>query len=144
MNGADRVIRWSTALAVLGVAGIAAVVSYEHASALVRAHGESGWTGRLIPLMVAWIAETEAEKATYALVMRRPGPRPRMTQQEIKSIVDKFANIARVLIDADPDDKADIFRQLGLRLTYHPGRQLVKAQIEAPQHWYSERVRGGT
>jgi hypothetical protein len=37
---------------VLGVAGIAAVVSYEHASALVRAHGESGWTGRLIPLTV--------------------------------------------------------------------------------------------
>jgi hypothetical protein len=48
----DRVIRWSTALAVLGVAVVAAVVSYEHASDLVRAHGESGWTGRLIPLMV--------------------------------------------------------------------------------------------
>ncbi len=31
---------------------LAAVVSYEHASALVRAHGESGWTGRLIPLTV--------------------------------------------------------------------------------------------
>jgi len=31
---------------------IAAVVSYDHASALVRAHGESGWTGRLVPLTV--------------------------------------------------------------------------------------------
>jgi len=41
--------QWSTALAVIGVA---AVVSYEHASALVRAHGESGWTGRLISLTV--------------------------------------------------------------------------------------------
>ncbi len=50
MTAADRVIRWSTALAVVGVAAVAAVVSYEHASALVRAHGESGWTGRLIPL----------------------------------------------------------------------------------------------
>jgi hypothetical protein len=50
VNAADRVIRWSTALAVLGVAAIAAVVSYEHASSLVRAHRESGWTGRLIPL----------------------------------------------------------------------------------------------
>jgi site-specific DNA recombinase len=93
--------------------------------------------------VAAWIAETEAEKQSYALVMRRSGPRPRMTQQEIKSIVDKFADIARVLIDADPDDKAEIFRQLGLKLTYHPGRQLVKAQIEAP-HWYFESVRGGT
>jgi hypothetical protein len=28
------------------------VVSYQHASALVRAHREFGWTGRLIPLTV--------------------------------------------------------------------------------------------
>ena len=52
MTAADRVIRWSTAGAVVGVAAVAAVVSYEHASALVRVHGESGWTGRLIPLTV--------------------------------------------------------------------------------------------
>jgi hypothetical protein len=36
MSVADRVIGWSTALAVLGVALVAAVVSYEHASELVR------------------------------------------------------------------------------------------------------------
>jgi hypothetical protein len=37
---------------VFGIATVAAVMSHEHASALVRAHGESGWTGRLIPLTV--------------------------------------------------------------------------------------------
>ena len=52
MSGADRVIRWSTAGAVLGVAAVAAVASYEHAYALVRAHGESGWTARMVPLTV--------------------------------------------------------------------------------------------
>jgi Protein of unknown function (DUF2637) len=40
------------ALAVLGVATVAAVVSYEHANALMRAYGESGWIGRLIPVTV--------------------------------------------------------------------------------------------
>jgi hypothetical protein len=48
----DRVIRWSTALAVLGVAAVAAVASYEHAYDLVRAHGESGWTAHMVPLTV--------------------------------------------------------------------------------------------
>ena len=38
--------------AVVGVAAVAAVASYEHAYALVRAHGEAGWTGRLVPLTV--------------------------------------------------------------------------------------------
>jgi hypothetical protein len=52
MNATDRVFRWSTALVVVSAAAVAAVMSYEHVSALVRAHGESGWTGRLIPLTV--------------------------------------------------------------------------------------------
>jgi hypothetical protein len=37
---------------VIGVAVVAAVVSYEHGYALVQAHGEMGWTARLIPLTV--------------------------------------------------------------------------------------------
>jgi hypothetical protein len=52
MTGADKTIRWSTAAAVIGVAVVAAVVSYQHAYALVHAHGEAGWTARLIPLTV--------------------------------------------------------------------------------------------
>jgi hypothetical protein len=52
MSGTDRIIRWSTALAALGVAAVAAVASYEHACDLVWAHGETGWTARLIPLTV--------------------------------------------------------------------------------------------
>ena len=36
VTAVDRVIRWSTALAVVGVPAVAAVVSYEHASDLVR------------------------------------------------------------------------------------------------------------
>jgi hypothetical protein len=52
MTAADRVIRWTTAGAVVGVAAVAAVASYEHAYALVRVYGEAGWTGRLVPLTV--------------------------------------------------------------------------------------------
>ena len=44
---ADRVIRWTTAVAVIAVAAVAAVASYEHAFDLVRAHGEAGWLARL-------------------------------------------------------------------------------------------------
>jgi hypothetical protein len=37
---------------VVGVAAVAAVASYEHAYALMRAHGETGWIGRLVLLTV--------------------------------------------------------------------------------------------
>ena len=52
MTGTDKAIRWSTTAAVIGVAAVAAVVSYEHAYALVHAHGETGLTAPLIPLTV--------------------------------------------------------------------------------------------
>src|SRR5580693_3417480 len=52
MTTREHVIRWSTAGAVLGVAAVAAVASYEHAYDLVRAHGESGWTAHMVPLTV--------------------------------------------------------------------------------------------
>ncbi|MBE1533250.1 DUF2637 domain-containing protein [Actinomadura algeriensis] len=48
----DRLIRLTTALAVVAVAAVAAVISYSHAFELVRAHGETGATARLVPLTV--------------------------------------------------------------------------------------------
>jgi hypothetical protein len=48
----DHAIRLSTAAAVLAVAAIAAYVSYWHAYAVVRAHGEAGITARLEPVTV--------------------------------------------------------------------------------------------
>jgi hypothetical protein len=48
----DRLIRITTALAVATVAGVAAVISYRHAYELVRSHGESSLTARLIPFTV--------------------------------------------------------------------------------------------
>ena len=48
----DRLIRITTALAVVAVAVVAAVISYQHAYELVRSHGESGVTARLLPFTV--------------------------------------------------------------------------------------------
>ena len=87
--------------------------------------------------VAAWIAEIEAERATYTLGIHQTWPRPRrMTEAEIRAIVDKLADISGVLRDAEPDDKAEIFRQLGLKLTYHPGRRLVEAKVQPVQYGF--------
>jgi hypothetical protein len=44
MSGGDRVIRWSTALAVLGAAAVVAVASYGHAYDLAMVSTETGST----------------------------------------------------------------------------------------------------
>jgi len=70
----DRAIRLSTAAAVLAVAGIAAYVSYWHAYAVVRAHGESGITARLEPATIDGLVYASSMLVLYAARHRVPVP----------------------------------------------------------------------
>jgi hypothetical protein len=72
----DRLIRITTAAAVIIVAAVAAVISYQHAFELVRSHGESGLTARLLPFTVdglIWAASMVVLDAS-----RRNQPVPRL------------------------------------------------------------------
>ena len=72
----DRLIRITTALAVVAVAVVAAVISYQHAYELVRSHGESRVTARLLPFTVdglIWAASMVVLDAS-----RRNQPVPRL------------------------------------------------------------------
>ena len=72
----DRLIRITTALAVLMVASAAAIISYQHAYELVTTHGETGQTARLLPFTVdglIWAASMVALDAS-----RRNHPVPRL------------------------------------------------------------------
>jgi hypothetical protein len=50
-----------------------------------------------------------------------------LTRQQIQTVIEECADIATQLRDADPADLATAYSKLGLRLTYHPGRNLVQA-----------------
>ena len=70
----DRAIRRSTAAAVPAVAGIAAYVSYWHAYAVVRAHGESGITAHLEPATIDGLVYASSMVILYAARHRAPVP----------------------------------------------------------------------
>ena len=69
-----------------------------------------------------------------------------MTREQIASIVTALGDILAVLRDADPADKAEIYSQLGLRLTYQPGQRIVRAEAHLDQtpHWDFDSVRGAS
>jgi len=73
-RGIDCAIRLSTAAAVLAVAGIAAYVSYGHACAVVRAHGETGITARLEPATIDGLVYASSVVVLYAARHRVPVP----------------------------------------------------------------------
>jgi hypothetical protein len=51
-------------------------------------------------------------------------------RREINTVVEALAGIAAILRTADPVDKAEVYRQLGLKLTYKPGLRVVDAEAE--------------
>jgi hypothetical protein len=73
-NGIDRAVRLSTAVAVLAVASIAAYVSYGHAYAVVRVHGETGITARLEPATIDGLVYASSMVVLYAARHRVPVP----------------------------------------------------------------------
>ena len=62
----------------------------------------------------------------------------------IAHIVRALTDIRSVIRDADAADKARIYHELGLRLTYEPAKHNVQAQlILDPDRGVVVRVRGG-
>ena len=74
----DRLIRITTALAVVAVGGVAAIISYQHAYELVRSHGESGMTARLVRFTVDGLIWAASMVVLDASRRNRPRDPPRV------------------------------------------------------------------
>ncbi len=47
-------------------------------------------------------------------------PASRLTKNEVKALVASLHDMVAVLEDADPADKAAVYAELGISMTYHP------------------------
>ena len=51
-----------------------------------------------------------------------------MTRDEITSLVKSIGDVMQAIKDADPANKVEIYRQVGLTSTYHPNEKRVVAE----------------
>ncbi len=83
-------------------------------------------------LVATWSREVQAERAASAAKLaqaeNRRGTHRRMSREEIRGLVDALGGLLSVLHQAEPADKAEVYRQLGLRLTYDHETQTVLAE----------------
>ena len=77
-----------------------------------------------------WIAETQAKKVAAQAEIRTAVGRPRMSRDDIVAIVTGLGELATVVRESDPADKADIYAKLKLTLTYQPEERIVEASIK--------------
>jgi site-specific DNA recombinase len=67
-----------------------------------------------------------------------------MSRSEIRALIDTLGDIAIVLANANPQDKAEIYRRLGIQLRFQPDERTVQAQASpTTQPWaYGSCPRG--
>ena len=94
-------------------------------------------------LIATWTAEVTATKAAAQATLRSLGHVHRMSKDEITDIITAAGNILSVLHKADGRDKADIYYQLGLNLTFDHQQKTVIAEARAPAIMYQTRCPRG-
>ena len=63
-----------------------------------------------------------------------------LNRDDIVASVAALGDLVQVVRNADPADKADIYTQLGMALTYRPESRLVEATVRPPAHMCKEFV----
>ncbi|MBE1584544.1 hypothetical protein ACFPOI_43565 [Nonomuraea angiospora] len=97
-------------------------------------------------VVVGWIAETEAKRKVEQMRLDKVMSKipKRLTEEEIAEMVATIGDIRRALRTADPQDKAEVYGELGLRLIYEPARNAVIAQAELGRSCTKVCPRGDT
>ncbi|GAA2302159.1 hypothetical protein GCM10010149_59370 [Nonomuraea roseoviolacea subsp. roseoviolacea] len=85
-------------------------------------------------LVTQWMSETQAQRTAAQAQLRQASGRRRMTREEIRAVITALGDLVRVIQEADPLDKAELYAQIGLRLTYRPQKRLVEAQVAPDLH----------
>ena len=79
--------------------------------------------------IAGWIAETQRERDDVRYLLESTAPTDELSRDEARELVESFEYVNRVIADADPADKAALYKELGIDLTYEPnGRILVEAR----------------
>jgi DNA invertase Pin-like site-specific DNA recombinase len=93
--------------------------------------------------IAAWVAETTAKRADLQQRLARLArPTQALTADEIAALIDQLGGMIAILDSATPEERATIYRTLGLNLLYDPAKHRVRAQVEIACR--SGSVGGGT
>jgi len=87
-------------------------------------------------MVTEWTRQVQAERQALTAQLDAlgavggRGSGERLARQQIKALVDALGGLLAVLRAADPADRAEVYKQLGLRLTYDRVSHTVLAETQ--------------
>ena len=91
-----------------------------------------------------WITDAQAQRlaAQQRLDAVTAKSQEQLSRTEIETMINNLGDLTAVLADADPDDKNQIYTDLGLTLTYQPHERKMIAQVSLDDHVLTKCPRG--
>ncbi|WP_285498543.1 hypothetical protein, partial [Actinomadura sp. NBRC 104425] len=73
---------------------------------------------------------TNAQKAAAEAELRRAeAPQHRvLTPEQIEKLISALGGLVSALNAATPEERREVYRRLGIRLTYHPGKHEIRVE----------------
>jgi len=71
-------------------------------------------------VVARWMAQVQRERANLQAQLGHTIPGGKLTSTQVRALVEALRDIVTVLAEADPQDKAELYGELGVDLTYHP------------------------
>ncbi len=121
-----------------------ALAAHDRKLAQYRAALEAGTDPALI---ATWTAEVQHQRdlttAQIAALEASRTAQPQLTADEIEQLVETLGGMVTVLNHADPEDKLEVYRELGLTLTYDHTKRTVQAETRPKPSMCVVVVSGG-
>ena len=92
-------------------------------------------------VVARWMAQVHRERANLQAQLGHTIPGGTLTSSQVRALVDALRDIVTVLAEANPEDKAELYGELGVNLTYHPEGRV---SVEMHPRGVNVRVGGGT
>ena len=93
-----------------------------------------------VAIAAKWITEVHRERRALEAQLGYQIPGGKMTKDQVKALVAALRDIVDVLTDAEPADKAELYEELGVTLTYNPGGTVA---VKAHPVWGKRTCRRG-
>jgi site-specific DNA recombinase len=92
-------------------------------------------------VVARWISDAQRERKLLLAQLGEPVPGGKLTKSQVRALVAGLRDIVSTLADADPEDKAELYRELGVTLTYSPDGRV---NVQVLPRGVNVRVGGGT
>lgn len=87
------------------------------------------------------MTQVQRERRDLETQLGRPVPGGKLTAPQVRALVEALRDIVTVLTEADEVDKAQLYAELGVNLTYHPEGRV---DVQMKPRGVKVRVGGGT